>query len=285
MRIHLANYQPDRQGGGWSFARNFVKGMGDMISDYESSTIYFITSASMTTREQVAQAKADGKKIVLRVDNILRPSRNRGGGMTHMKDYAEAADLIIYQSDAARLRVGPFLGKNGPVILNSTDEEIFYPGSIEKNSDSYLYSRFNRDETKGFEQARDYFATLYRKNPGAKLNITGQFSQELIEYNFDFFNGETPRYLGVVKDPVAMADIYRDNTYLIYTYWQDACSNTLIEALMCGMIIDFPDEYYRKGSANEIMDKWDSIMPGAGGREYFSLKRMCDDYKKEMVVL
>jgi glycosyltransferase involved in cell wall biosynthesis len=284
VKIYLANYQPDRLGGGWSFARNFVKGMGDSISSYEDADIFFVTSASMTTREDVAKAKADGKKVVLRVDNILRPSRNRGGGMSHMRDYAEAADLVVYQSRDAYMRLANFLGKNGKIILNSTDESIFYPSKHDRPLFSYLYSRYNRDETKNFEIARDHFAAISQhisnEDIEPQLTIVGQFSQELQEYNFDFYNGENVRFMGTVSDPNTMADIYRNNIHLIYTYWRDACSNTLIEALMCDMHIVFPDDYFKKGSANEIITLFDIY-----GRDYFMLHRMCSEYKNAMEAL
>ena len=279
MKIYIANYQPDRQGGGWSFARNFAKGMGDSITqNYDEADVYFIVSASMTTRDEVTKAKNDGKKVVLRVDNILRPSRNRGGGMSHMRDYAEMADLVVYQSVDARNRLSPYLGREGKVILNSTDEDIFFPGKGERSG--HLYSRFNRDETKNFEVARDHFATIHQVIPDLKLTIVGQFSQELQEYNFDFFNGENVRFMGTITDPMTMADIYRAHEYLIYTYWRDACSNTLIEALMCGMEIVFPDDFFMKGSANEIMTMFNMY-----GRDFFMLHRMCSEYKNAMEAL
>ena len=113
MKIYIAKFEPDRIGGGWSFASNFHDGMGDLITaNYDEADIYFITSPSMVQRDEVAKAKADGKKIVLRLDNAVRNSRNRNTGMTRMKDFAEWSDLIIYQSNWAKDYLMPFLKKD-----------------------------------------------------------------------------------------------------------------------------------------------------------------------------
>lgn len=274
LGVHIANFEPGRQGGGWSFARNFAKGIAPHLADYDHANIYFITSASMVKREEVQKAKKDGKKIVLRVDNILRPSRNRGGGMSHLKDYADMADLVIYQSRDAWDRLSDYLNKVGTIILNGTDPEFFYPAKERPEKITFLYSRFNRDETKNWEVARDYYAeTSAAIGNACKLYIVGQFSDELREYNFDFYNNEDFQYLGVVKSPQELGDIYRSCTHLIYPYWRDACSNTLIEALMSGLKISYPDPFFKKGSANEIHTLWDIY-----GDTYFGLDRMASEY-------
>ena len=109
MKIHLAKYEPNRIGGGWTFMRNLVKAMQEeLFVDYENADIYFIASPSMVSRDEVKQAKADGKSIVLRLDNAVRNSRNRNTGMSRMFDFAQMADLVIYQSQWARDYLEPF---------------------------------------------------------------------------------------------------------------------------------------------------------------------------------
>ena len=62
MRIHQAQFDPSRVGGGWTFARYFNDAFGQ--APYEEADIYFITSASMVQRGDVEKAKRDGKKRV-----------------------------------------------------------------------------------------------------------------------------------------------------------------------------------------------------------------------------
>lgn len=279
-KIHIAKYEPNRVGGGWSFARQFADQIKEYLSDYESADWYFITSPSMVSRDEVKQAQSDGKKILLRLDNIVRNSRNRNTGMSRMYDFAHMADVVIYQSDFARQLLMPFLKVDGSVILNGCDQSIFNTfGRTESVNARYLYSRFNRDETKNWEMARTIFQDESVNNEYALLTIVGQFSDEMREYNFDFFNDESYKYLGVISDPVAMANIYRMNDYLIYTYFNDACSNTLIEALSCGCEILDPYDMLLTGGAPEIMTAFEHF-----GDEYFDIKRVAFQYLEAMHV-
>lgn len=276
MKLYLAKQEENRQGGGWSFISNLKKALPNYLSTYEEADIYFIPSPSMVSKEEVDQAQADGKKIVLRVDNIVRNSRNRNSGMSRMKRFSEQADLIIYQSEFAKDLLTPFLKLDGPIILNSCDTEIFHDrGRQEDTTAKFIYSRVNRDETKNWEMARYVFQQeSYKRGGEATLNIVGQFSPELVEYNFDFYQDEKYKYWGTMTDQASLAAIYRNSDYLIYTFWNDACSNTLIEALCCGCTIADPFNMAETGGAPEILHNFYEH----GGAEYFSLERMGKEY-------
>lgn len=274
MKLHIAKYEPNRIGGGWSFCRNLAKGLGDQLSDYNEADIYFIPSPSMVQREEVQKAKQDGKKVVLRLDNAVRNSRNRNTGMSRMKDFAEWADLVIYQSNWAKDYLGEFLNTDGVVIHNGVDLELYQ--AREKTPQSILYSRFNRDETKNYEVARYWFSRYSYKNPEAKLFIVGQFSDELKQGNFDFYRGENFEYIGVL-DERNMAKLYAVTDMFLYTYFNDACSNSLIEALVSGCKI-VGDKYYRNtGGATEIREAYRQH-----GREYFGIERMVQEYVEQL---
>lgn len=273
MKVHLPKFEPTRQGGGWTWQRNFASGFE--LSNYEESDIYLIAGASMLTRDEVRKAKDDGKKIVLRVDNFLKNSRNRNTGMTRMKDFAEWSALIIYQSQWAQDFLSPFLGKKGVVILNSVDESVYNDkGRHQFEYPTYLYSRYNRDESKNWIVAQYWFQKIHQENPDAQLFIAGNFSPELIENDFDFYAGENVRYFGVLPAEM-MAQIYKQSDFFMYPYFNDACSNTLIEALMCGCKL-YSDEYLMQGSAKQIKTLFDS------DPKYFYLDRMIQDYREAL---
>lgn len=275
MKLHIANHQPDRRGGGWTQARYLAEKLGHV--SYEECDTYLIMSASVVEREQVKKAKDDGKRIVLRVDNVLRNSRNRNTGMSRMYDFAQWADLVVYQSTWAMETLSPFLKKEGVVILNACDTDVFNPkGRQESEVARYLYSRVNRDETKNWEMARHIYSTEHRiKDKKTLLNLVGAYSPELVEYNFDFYNGEDYRFWGEV-DQAQLADIYRMSDYLIFTFFNDACSNTLIEALCSGCEVLDPYGMSETGGSGEILHYFEDH----GGAEYFKLDRMVEDYKK-----
>lgn len=278
MKAFIANNSTQLIGGGWSWVDNITKALPDIITGNEDEAgIVIIPSASMIKPEEAQRLKNLGKKIVLRIDNALRNTRNSGHGMSRMKTMAELADRVVYQSEWARQYLLPFLKVDGVIIHNSVDESIFNSKDLNHDPDEYIYSRYNRDETKNWEVARYTFAKVHIDNPQAKLTLIGRFSEDLLRYDFDFYNGENWDYLGVITDPQFMAHLYRRAANLIYTFYMDACSNTLIEALLCGMHI-VGDDYYREtGGAKEIIWNFETEGPS-----YFSLARMGYDYKQLM---
>lgn len=274
MKIALPSYDIRAIGGGWSFISNFNKAMRGNIVDYEQADIYFIPSASMVSRDDVQVAKNDGKKIVLRCDNIIRNSRNRNTGMSRMKDFSDWADLVIFQSEFAEQLLNPYLQtEQWKVIYNSVDEGVFNDKGRIERTDRYYYGKHSSDETKNWEMARVAYQKIQEIKPEAILNLVGRFDGNLEEYNFDFYNNERYKYWGYVTDPQAMANIYKQSDWFIYTYFNDACSNSLIEALMCGVKVYDPYLMVNTGGTSEILERfWKR-------EKYFELKRMGDDYK------
>lgn len=264
MKCHILNYEPDRMGGGWTQARYLHDGL-DCVNYHEADVI-IVTGATMATHDQVTQAKADGKKIVFRIDNAVRNSRNRGTGMTRMKAFCEQADLVIYQSEWARKFLLPYTKTDGVVILNGVDTKKFNSDNRMVGNDTYLYVRSSRDEGKQWIMAWYYFVN----NPG-KLNIVGKFSSENTEWGFDFYNNEFIKYWGEQSN---MVDMYRNSRYFLYTYLNDACSNTLLEARASGCEIIDVYGMLKTGGAPEIMV-----------REDISVERMIREYKEAMATL
>lgn len=251
MKIYISNYQSDKIGGGHSFSRNFAQGLGDLYTpDYNLADIYFIAGATLANHDEVVRAKNDGKLIILRADNHLLPSRNRNTGMSRMLAFAEMSDLVIYQSEWAREYISPLLKRDGPVILNGVDTGIFYPKPRDDQNKDCLYIRSSRINEKGWDMARYWFSRNFQDY--GILNIVGKFSRDNLEYNFDFFNNEPWRLLGE-QPHQQLADIMRQSRYFLYSYFMDACSNTLCEALMSGcQIIDIYG-MLASGGAPEIM--------------------------------
>lgn len=177
-----------------------------------------------------------------------------------MRAFAEKADLVIYQSKWARDYLAPIIGKTGEVVLNGVDTSIYRPGTP---SNDCLYVRSSRINEKGWEMARYWFS----RNTEGKLNIVGKFSGENVQYNFDFFNDEPFQFWGE-QPKEQLADIMRSSKYFLYSYFQDACSNTLLEARACGCEIVDVYGMLQTGGAPEIM-----------ALEDLSKERMIAEYK------
>jgi glycosyltransferase involved in cell wall biosynthesis len=261
MKIYLANDSKQGLGGGWTFRRNLAKGIkkiGHQITEnLNEADIALISGVTMVTRDTVKRIKKSKAKLVVRIDNVPRNSRNRNTGTSRLKDFTGVADAVVYQSLWARDYLGNFIGKRGRIIYNGVDTDIFnkegkrfVPPKLKDCNEIFLYSRYSRDETKQWHVAWYEYQKVHGRNPKAGLIIVGRFSPEQQKYNFDFFQNENYVYLGVISDPKTMAEIYRGADFLMATYWADCFSNTYIEALACGTKLYKPD---KSGGTPELM--------------------------------
>ena len=244
MNICLPNDSKQGIGGGWSFRRSFIKGLthyhdAKYVENIEDADVCLIAGVTMVTRETIDRIINSRKKLVTRLDNVPRNSRNRNTGTSRLKEFSERADAVVWQCKWAKDYLGDFIKpKKEKIIYNAVDTEIFNAKGPRKDFGEgpvYFYSRFNRDETKNWEVAWYEYQMIQREDKNAKLVIVGKFSPEQLQYNFDFFRGENVTFLGVVEDPNEMATIMRGCHYFLATYYNDCYSNTYLEAVMCGM--------------------------------------------------
>jgi glycosyltransferase involved in cell wall biosynthesis len=277
LKIAIPSDSSQSIGGGWSFRNNLVKGligMADVVNNPLLADVVLITSATMITRDTFAMIKQANKKIVLRVDNIPRNSRNRNTGTSRLKDFADGADMVVYQSTWAKDLLGSFLNKENVIIHNGIDTEIFKPEGERYNFGgtpfNYMYSRYNRDEIKNWEVAWYEYQKIHAQEPQSKLILVGNFSDDLINYNFDFFRGEKYQYLGIIENQGEMAMAMRGCQYFMATYYNDCFSNTYLEYLCCGGELYKPNRSGGTGEMISLFLKKDL--------NYFSLKRMAWDY-------
>lgn len=281
MKISIPVDSQQKLGGGFTFARNLKKGLNqigvEVVDDPFQSDIAVICGPTMVAKETFNEFKDRGVKTVVRLDNVPRNSRNRGTGTNRLKSYAERADKIVWQGEWAKAYLEDFIGKEGIIIHNGIDLDIFTPTGRSLNlgmdrENVYLYSRYSRDETKMWEVAWYEYQLIQRKNKGAKLLIIGKFSEENLNYDFDFFRGENFDFLGVVDNEESMAKVLRSSGSLLATYFNDAFSNTYMEALACGVKLYKPN---MSGGTPEMLQLWIEK-----DRDYFSLMRMATDYVK-----
>jgi len=290
IKIHLANESKQGIGGGWTFLNNLEESMRLL-----KANVKFTSGASMVTRESVQLAKKDGKKIILRVDNIPRNSRNRNCGTTRLYDMAQLADWVVFQSEWAKKKVMPLLDsynteissrhnkymygvekKNkffcectSSIILNGVNTHIFKPSGEKLKSTfkkRYLIVRFNRDNNKRLEEALDMYSEKWLLDTNIDLYIVGQYSRELVAGYFDFYMGERFTMHGVVENRSQLSALYRSCDVLLYPSYSDACPNTVLEARACGL------EVWHKGHAGipEVMTEKDITLERMG-REYLTL--------------
>ena len=268
-KIYIANQSKQKLGGGFIFIDNFAKGIrgkARLVSNWRDADIVFIVSATMTSRQEIQEAKSNKRKIVLRVDNMPKDSRNRGTAFSRMRDYGKLSDWVIYQSEWAKNYVGEWLQfnhgvklKRSTVIYNGVDTEYFFYKDNPKNrGETYLFTTYNTDENKRFpEAAYDFhlrhFKALKDKKSVPKLRLVGNFPKDTPRYNFDFFNGEKIDYSPPISDRMKMGNVYRSCRYLYFPAFADASPNTVSEAMACGCEVLLSSKV---GGTREVIEQY-----------------------------
>lgn len=249
LKVYCPNTSKQQIGGGFTFLQNFIKGgkgKFEVVDNWQDCDIVLITSVTMTQRAEMEEAKKAGKKIVCRIDNFVKDSRNRGTAISRMRDFSKMADYIIFQSKWAEDYVGWFfkekvgikdLDNKSSVIYNGVDTDFFFykDKPEERRGNVYLFVQYNRDENKRFPEAAMYFHQQWRQRQNIELWCVGNFTPELVQYNFDFFAGETVRYVPAILDRMELGDLMRRAKYLLFPAYCDCSPNTVSEAIACGV--------------------------------------------------
>ena len=250
MKLYIANQSKQTLGGGFIFIENFKKGSKgkiEFVDTWQGCDAMLICSVTQIDRGTVQEAKNAKKKIILRIDNMPKDSRNRGTAFSRMRDFGQMADIIVFQSEWAREYVGEWLHfnhgvrlKHCKVIYNGIDPEYFYfNDDPTTRGETYLYTTYNTDENKRFPEAAYDFHLKHwvaKKNNQTlpTLKLVGNFGKDLPGYKFDFFNGEKYTYEPPISDRKKMADVFRSCRYLYFPAFADASPNTVGEAMSCG---------------------------------------------------
>ncbi len=273
MKVYSPNTKQDGIGGGFSFWRNFRKGMGNkvhFVNTWQECDIFFITSVTTTVKEELYEAYKAGKKIVLRVDNVPRKSRNRRSTPSErLSEFSQMAEVVIYQSEWAKNYCYPLSG-DGAVIYNGVDQSIFKPNEILRKKNRYLFAYHGKNEHKNFWEAWLRFQAHFRADKDSEFWFIydfGKDTDELVNAKFDFWQGENYKHLPKVDSPEDMARILNHCGYLMYPAIADACPNIVLEARACGLEILYPAPAELSGTQELLNPDLD-----------ISLDRMCEEY-------
>jgi len=256
MKILTPHDTSKFQGGGSIFIENLRKALkpfGHEIVTEGEYDILLIAGATLTDKDTVRKAHESGKKIILRVDNILEDRRNRNSGMSRLREYADLADVIVYQSYWAKRLLQEILG-DGVVIHNGVDTDIFKPAVKSRevfDGKRILYIKNSRNETKQFHEVQYFWREYNLEREDDTLVLVGNFADDIVKvaHPFDFHNGEDVEYHGQVHDRKKLADIIRSCDVALLPYMYDACSNTVLEVQACGI----PVIYSPTGGTPEIV--------------------------------
>jgi glycosyltransferase involved in cell wall biosynthesis len=284
MKIYIPTNKPDDQiGGGFTFRRNFIKGCqgkAEIVNTLQECDVMLVSGITMVEGSLLTTARELKKKVVLRVDNVPRKSRNkRCTPHQRLQEYAKLSDLIIYQSEWAERYIEPLCGK-GKVIYNGVDTEVFnHNDNPDERENVYTFIYHGGNELKGFWTAHYLFQMEARDKKEAEFWFIYDFGKAIHEFkegNFDFWNNEKYIHLPKETDPRKLADIMRQAKYLIYPAVCDASPNVVGEAMACGCSVI--------GAANgDLSGTTEVILKNA--EKPYTIQDMCDDYLNEFNLL
>ena len=279
----------DSLGGGFTFLRNLKKGLNgkvEFVSKWQDCDIVFVFGITTIDKEEIHTAVNAGKKLVLRVDNIPRKSRNkRQSPVERLTEFGNKASAVVYQSDWCKRYAGYFIKNETEVIINNgVDPSIFNSKGRNSDKDTYLYINYNDNPNKRFDEALYRFDMIFRKNPKAKLLIAGNVPKiylEHPEYNWDLPTNAPVEYSGILTYPEDVASLMKACRYIIYPSFCEAYPNTMLEAMACDVKpIYLNDE---GGSVEAYKNNSDDMAMLDGDSWLFEVKtieEMGDEYLK-----
>ncbi|MBE0681181.1 MAG: glycosyltransferase family 4 protein [Anaerolineales bacterium] len=242
-------FEPPPAGGGHQFLRAFMRQAQARSLRIENNTISHTTRAclfnSFNFKEQrLSRMKRDSVLYVHRVDGPVDVYRGWDGGVDrHIYEVNQKfADKTIFQSNYSlekHLELGMEF-RSPVVIMNAADPEIFHPrGRVD----------FSR------ERKIRLIAASWSSNVNKGAPVYQWLDENLNWERFEFtFVGSSPirfRNIRMIPplDSYKLADLMREHDIYITASKNDPCSNSLIEALSCGL----PAIHLQSGGHPEIV--------------------------------
>jgi glycosyltransferase involved in cell wall biosynthesis len=242
-------FEPPPTGGGHQFLRAFWKMAEAKGLRVENNTVSHTTRAclfnSFNFREQRLQRlRRNSVLYVHRVDGPIDVYRGREDGVDK-GIYAvnrEFADKTIFQSRYSlekHLELGMEF-KNPVVIMNAADPDIFH------SHGRVAFSRHRKTRL---------IASSWSDNPNKGGAVYQWLDEHLDWERYEMtFVGRSPAVFKNIRmlpavDSYRMAELFRKHDIYITASKNDPCSNSLIEALTCGM----PAVYLKSGGHPEIV--------------------------------
>lgn len=242
-------FEPPPSGGGHQFLRAFMKQATQRGIRLENNRISQATRSCLFNsfnfdEKRLSLMKRDSVLYVHRVDGPIDVYRGRNDGIDkQIYDISQKfADKTIFQSQYSlekHLELGMQF-KNPTVIMNAADPEIFH-----KN---------NRIE---FSQNRKIklIASSWSDNINKGASVYQWLDEHLDWRCFEFtFVGRIPiEFKNILTlppvDSSRIAKLFREHDIYITASRNDPCSNSLLEALSCGL----PAIYLQSGGHPEIV--------------------------------
>lgn len=259
IKVHIVyNFHNGAWGGGNQFLKALRKELINLNSytDSPSEADVFIFNSHQEGR-RISECASRGKPMIHRLDGLPKlyntPQDTRQDTIFRLNSLYATAN--IYQSEWSKEKHLMFglKDKISTVIHNAADPELFYPKK-EENVGKFklITTSWSTNKNKGFN-----FLKLLDKH----------FDSEQYECTFV---GNSPVRFNRIKQLEAkpsneLADILRSHDIFVTASKNDTCSNSLIEALTCGLpalVLDSGANRELIGKAGLIFTSIDGLLTG-----------------------
>lgn len=264
----------------WGGANQFLKGLKSSLQKKglysekanEAKAILFNSHHNFEIIQRLKTELPD-KKFIHRVDGIMRlynnPSDTRDDLVQWVNNFV--ADATIFQSEWSKsklLEAKVCDEKPNVVIYNACDENIFYQKQVSSitSKTKIISTSYSNNFKKGFH----FYKYLE--------NVI-----DFEKYDYDFI-GRSPvdfskiQNLGV-KSSKEVSEYLRNSDIYVTASTNDTCSNSLIEAISCGI----PCLAFKSGGNTEIIEKTSSGLVFESDKDFLEKLDFINDNYKELV--
>jgi len=181
------------------------------------------------------------KRIVFRLDGLRKIYAPEGGKIDDMLiDNLDVADSAVFQSNYSRecfdhLRIK--YPDSNSIILNGTDNRIFFPSGKKPDTSNrviLISNSWSKNHRKGFRTIAS-FSELDR----VEVLHIGRWPEEIAS--------KRVKLLGTMQEN-EIAQVLRTGQYFLFPSENEACPNTVVEALASGL----PVFYHDSGGTPEL---------------------------------
>ncbi len=256
-KIYIPFSKKKRIGGPASFMTNLRAELDRVGYPYTSlpegaRAIFFPVTAS---DRKIRRVKRWGGRVIQRLDGIdyrVLPEEAPDPNAAIRKIYEHAANHVVFQSEFSRRQVfeflGPFPDDQYSIICNGANTAIFFPSNENRRANGLrLATSGNIRHPLMIWPILDALDVLNGEGANIQLDVIGPINLKEA--------GDKNRILA--KDYVTnvqfdeqqkIADRLRMNDAFIYTHYNSACPNAVIEATCCGL----PTVGYDSGAMSEV---------------------------------
>lgn len=237
--IHIYyQFQDGPWGGGNQFLkglRNALRGKGLYSETLEGADTILVNSHHFGSIEECQHllnylSGHPSVKVIHRIDGPVTLIRNKNEGTDNIifRFNELFADATIFQSQWCQDKCKELGWKNvnpSRIILNAPDSSIFYPGKNKKDIEGKI----------------KIIATSWSPSSGKGFDVYQWMDQHIDwnRYEMTFVGNSPVKFKNIKIIPPqssdCLADTIRQHDLFITASRQDPCSNSLIEALHCGL--------------------------------------------------